>query len=104
MTLSKLRVRPNNGGGQRIMLEVGGKRVPGPTHNGKGLTKKDKEALAEKDGQKVKEAAWDGITADELGQLVRNLHPRRPACKRPAAKNAPRWTMGWDRYQTVSSS
>ena len=76
--LSKLKVS-EHGGGFRLTLQCGAGWAVGPVRNSDGMSQDEKQAAADADKARVKDAAWDGICPEELLQLVKGLHPNKPA-------------------------
>ena len=50
--------------------------------------RKEKKSRAEEDCRLLREAAWNGISANELRQLVIDLKPKRAGAKRSADKSS----------------
>ena len=86
--LSKLRLRKHRGG-WGVVLSLTPKTY-GPVRNGAGLLDGEKKARAEEDLHRVRGAAWDGMAASDLEQLVNALKPEKVVSTRPAANEPPR--------------
>ena len=83
--LSKLHIRYHYGG-YRVIFEHPTHTTPGPNRSRTAepdLTDDDLKERAQKDRQKVVDAAWDGMSASDVAQLVKSLKPNLNQ-KRPA--------------------